>query len=84
MQFVGKNSKSTRIIYAYSPHQPTGSDSVGSQHRMYFNSVGRDTRPVDALWKDLSQLIRKWTEPGESMVLLEDWNADFRGEKTRK
>jgi hypothetical protein len=35
MQFVGKNSKSTRIISDYSPHQPTvtGTESVGSQHK---------------------------------------------------
>jgi hypothetical protein len=51
---------------------------------MYFNSVGRDAIPVDAFWTDLSQLTRKWTEAGESVVLLADWNADARGEKTRK
>jgi hypothetical protein len=39
---------------------------------------------VDALWIDLSQLIRKWTESGESVVLLADWNVDVIGEKTRK
>jgi hypothetical protein len=39
---------------------------------------------VDALWKDLSRLIRKWTEAGESVVLLADWNAGVTGEKTRK
>jgi hypothetical protein len=39
---------------------------------------------VDAFWTDLSRLIRKWTESGESVVLLEDWNADVREEKTRK
>jgi hypothetical protein len=51
---------------------------------MYFNSIGRDSSPVDAFWTDLSQLIRKCTEAGESVVLLADWNADVRGEKTRK
>jgi hypothetical protein len=45
---------------------------------MYFNSVGRDASPVDVFWTDLSQLIRKWTEADESVVLLEDWNADVR------
>jgi hypothetical protein len=84
MQFVGKNSKSTRIISAYTTHQPTGPESVGSQHRRYFNSVGRDASPVDAFWTDLSQLIRKWTEAGESVVLLADWNVDVRGKKTQK
>jgi hypothetical protein len=84
MQFVGKNSKSTRIISDYAPHQPTGPESVGSQHRRYFKSVGRVSSPVDAFWTDLSRLIRKWTESGESVVPLEDWNADVRGEKTRK
>jgi hypothetical protein len=84
MQFVGKNSKSTRIISAYSPHQPTGPESVGSQHRRYFNSVGRNARPVDAFWTDLSRPIRKWTEAGEIFVLLADWNVDVRGEKTHK
>jgi hypothetical protein len=39
---------------------------------------------VDVFWIDLSRLIRKWTEAGESVVLLEDWNTDVRGEKTRK
>jgi hypothetical protein len=80
MQFFGKNSKSTRIISDYAPHQPTGPESLGSQHRRYFNSVGRDTSPVDAFWTDLSQIIRKWTEADESVVLLADWNADVRGE----
>jgi hypothetical protein len=39
---------------------------------------------VDAFWTDLSRLVRKWTEAGKSVVLLVDWNADVRGEKTRK
>jgi hypothetical protein len=39
---------------------------------------------VDAFWTDLSQLVRKWAEAGKSVVLLADWNADIRGEKTRK
>jgi hypothetical protein len=84
IQFVGKNSKSTRVISAYAPRQPTVSESVGSQHRRYFNSVGRDASPVDAFWTDLSRPIRKWTEAGKSEVLLSDWNVDVRGEKTRK
>jgi hypothetical protein len=58
--------------------------SVGSQHRRYFNSVGRDASPVGAFWTDLSRLIQKWTEAGDSVVLLEDWNTDARGENTRK
>jgi hypothetical protein len=84
MQFVGKNIKSTRIISDCAPRQPTGTESVGSQHRRYFNSVGRDASPVDAFWTDLSRLKRKWNEAGESVVLLADWNTDVRGEKTRK
>jgi hypothetical protein len=84
MQFFGKNSKYTRIFSVYAPHQPTGPESVGSQHRRYFNSVGCDSNPVDALWIYLSRLVRKWTEAGESVVILADWNADIRGEKTRK
>jgi hypothetical protein len=80
MQFVGKNNKSTKIISDYAPRQPTGTEYVGSQHRRYYNSIGRDANPVDAFWKDLSGLIQKWTEAGESVVLL----ADVRGEKTRK
>jgi hypothetical protein len=72
------------IIYAYAPHQPPGPESVGSQHRRYFNSVGRDANPVDALWIDLSRLVRKWTGAGKSVVILADCNADVRGEKTRK
>jgi hypothetical protein len=39
---------------------------------------------VDAFWTDLSRLIRKWNEAGEIVVILADWNADIRGEKTRK
>jgi hypothetical protein len=77
MQFVGKNNKSTRIISAYAPHQPTGPESVDSQHRRYFNSVGRGANPVDVFWTYLSRLVR--TEAGESMVLLAYWNADVRG-----
>jgi hypothetical protein len=46
MQFVGKNNKFTRVISDYAPHQITGPDSVGSQHRRYFNSV--DVMPT--LW----------------------------------
>jgi hypothetical protein len=37
---------------------------------------------VDALWTDLSRLIRKWTEAGEIVVLLADWNVDVRVEKS--
>jgi hypothetical protein len=84
MQFFGKNNKSTMIISAYAPLQRTGPESVGSQHRRYFNSVGRDANPVDAFWTDLSRLVQKLIEAGESVVLLADWNADVRGEKTRK
>jgi hypothetical protein len=84
MQFVGNNSKSTRIISDYAPPQPTLPESVGSQHRRYFNYVGLDARPVDALLTDLSRLIRKWTEAGESVVLLADFYVDVRGEKNSK
>jgi hypothetical protein len=78
MQFVCKKSKSTRIISTYAPQQPTGPESLGIQHRRYFNSVGRDASPADAFSTDLSRLIRKWTEAGESVVLLADWNVDVR------
>jgi hypothetical protein len=84
MQFVGKDNKSTRIISEYAHHQPTGPESVGSQHGRYYNSIGCDANPVDAFWTDLSRLVRKWTEAGESVVLLADWNTDVRGEKTWK
>jgi hypothetical protein len=84
MQFVGKNNKSTMIISDYAPRQRTGPESVGSQHRRYYNSIGSDAKPADALWTDLSRLVRKFTEAGESVVLLADWNTDVRGEKTRK
>jgi hypothetical protein len=84
VHFVGKNNKSTRIISDYAPHQPTGPDPLGSQHRRYFNLVRCDANPVDALWTDLSRLVRKWTESGESVVLLADFNSDVRGEKNRK
>jgi hypothetical protein len=84
MQCVGKNNKYPRIISDYAPHQPTGSESVGSQKRRCFNSVGRDANPVDAFWIDFSRLVRKWTEADESVVILSDWNVDVRGEKTRK
>jgi hypothetical protein len=84
MQFSGKNNKSTRIISAYAPHQTTGPDSVGIQHRRYYNSIGRDANPVDAFWTDLSRLVRRWTEAGESVVVLAEWNTDIRNEKTRK
>jgi hypothetical protein len=58
MQFVDKNNKSTRIISDYAPHQPTGPESVGSQHRRYYNSIGRDASPVDG------QTFHYWYENG--------------------
>jgi hypothetical protein len=70
MQSVGKNKKSTRIISAYTPRQLSGPEPVGSQHRRYYNSIGCDSNPVDAFWTDLSRLVRKWPEAGESVVLL--------------
>jgi hypothetical protein len=70
MYFVGKNNKSTKIISAYAHHQPTGPESVQSQHRRHCNSIGCDANPVDAFWTDLSRLVRNWTEAGESVVLL--------------
>jgi hypothetical protein len=84
MQLVEKNNKSTMIISMYGPHPQMGPESVGSQHRRYCNSIGCDANPVDAFWTDLSRLLRKWTEAGKSLVLLEDWNADVRGEKAWK
>jgi hypothetical protein len=54
MQFVGKNNKYTMIISDYAPRQPTLPESVGSQHRRYFNSVVLDANAVDAFWTDLS------------------------------
>jgi hypothetical protein len=84
MQFFGKNNKSTRIISVYAPRQPIGPESVGSQHRRYYNSIGCDTNPMDAFWTDFLRLEQKWTEAGENVVLLADWNADVRGEKTQK
>jgi hypothetical protein len=50
----------------------------------YYNSIGCDANPGDALWTDLSRLIRKWNKAGESVFLLEYCNVDVRGEKTRK
>jgi hypothetical protein len=84
MQCVRKNNKSTIIISDYAPHQPRGPEAVGSQYRRYYNSIGRDANPVDAFWTGISRLVRKWTEAGKSVVLLADWNADVRGEKTQK
>jgi hypothetical protein len=72
MKFVGKNNKSTRIISPYAPHQPTWPESLGSQHRRHWNSIGCDANPVDAFWTDLSRVVRKWTEAGEGVVLLAD------------
>jgi hypothetical protein len=34
---------------------------------------------VEAFWIDLSRLVRKWTEAGESVVIMVDWNNDVRG-----
>jgi hypothetical protein len=84
MQFFGKNNMYTRIISDYAPRQPTGPDSLGIQHRRYYNSIGCDANPVDAVWIYLSRLVQKWTESGESVVLVAHWNADVRGEKTQK
>jgi hypothetical protein len=71
MQFMGKSGKSTMIISEGPLHQPMGPDSVGSQHRRYFNSIGRDVNQMDTFWINLSRLVCKWMEAGESVLRLE-------------
>lgn len=78
-RFEGKGGVSTRIVSAY---QPVPSDyshgwTVNAQHHTYFNSKGDFTNPRAAMLRDLEQVLRRWRNDGDRIVLCIDMNDDM-------
>jgi hypothetical protein len=62
---------------------PSGPESVGEQHRHYFNTIARNEMPTRAFWVDLSHQVRMWITDGEGIVLSGDTNMNLRSDAAR-
>jgi hypothetical protein len=79
--FKGKGRHSLRVITAYRPCRKDESApfSVYAQHRKFFNGSGIGTlEPRQCILDDLRDEIIKWTEEGDSIILMMDANQDVR------
>jgi len=79
MLFRGKDGHATRIISAYQPcHSRCNQDNtVYSQQLCYFCWKGESICPWAAMVRDLGQVLRKWPNEGECLILFIDANEDM-------
>ena len=80
----GKDNRITRFITAYCPCKSTTNTSGAySQQLIALALDGRpDECPRKVFWDDLAFNIDRWTQNGEQLVIMGDWNSD--DESTRK
>ena len=80
-RFRGRNGIITRIVCAYWPCAPTGTDkifSVYAQHQRYFDEQRDDICPREAFIRDLCVALDIWLERGEQLIVALDANEDLR------
>ena len=75
----GRAQYNTKIISAYRPHQRGDTENtIVAQQERYWRTK-RETRTARQKFdKDLIQLLRKWTEQGDQIILGMDNNEDVR------
>jgi hypothetical protein len=80
-RYRGRNNITTRVICAYRPCFPTGSDksfSVYTQHQRYFDERNDDICPREAFIRDLSGELDHWLLTGDQIIIALDANEDMR------
>jgi hypothetical protein len=86
-KYRGKDNKTMRIITAYRPNYKSTIRpySVYSQHRTYFNRIGKKSlEPRKVMLDDLTSEIRKWKKEGDHIILMMDCNDDLQGTRMRQ
>ena len=79
--FQGQNGIITRIVCAYQPCTPTGTDkvfSVYAQHQQFFDEQHDDICPQDAFIWDLCADLDSWLDQGKQLIVAPDANKDLQ------
>jgi hypothetical protein len=71
----GKQGFSTRIICAYRPCKSSGPETAYVQHALYFHRIQRKGDPRKLFMDDLADVICKWQQLGERIILVGDFNT---------
>jgi hypothetical protein len=80
-RFRGRNGIITRIICAYRPCIPTGTNKVYfvyAQHQRFFDEQRDDICPRQAFIRDLCAELDSWIEQGEQIIVALDANEELR------
>jgi hypothetical protein len=74
-RFHGRNGIATRIVCAYQPCIPVGSDKVFSvyvQHQLFFDDQLEDICPREAFIRDLCEELDEWIAQGDQVIVVLD------------
>lgn len=74
----GKQNKQCRIICAYCPCISTGTNTVYALQTVGLAQQNIHQCPRKAFWDDLKTYVTQRQESGESIILMGDWNSDYR------
>jgi hypothetical protein len=80
-RYRGRNNITTRVICAYRPCLPTGTDkslSVYAQHQRFFDERNDDICPREAFIRDLCGELDQWLITGDQIIIALDANEDMR------
>jgi exonuclease III len=77
----GKQGFSTRIVCVYRPCKSFGAQTAYIQHTLHYARIGKTGDPRDILMDELAEEIIKWTNNGEQMIIVGDFNT---GDKTTR
>ena len=83
LTFRGINEVITRIVVVYRPIKAAGAFTAYNQQVTALQMKGNMTCPRQQLLLDLGEMITKWLEGGERLVIAIDFNDDVRGEECR-
>ena len=85
MLIQGKEGKTTRIVMLYRPNlngrKMNSAYNVTKTTMTYEDDV---RCPREAIYEDLDKYVEKWTERGESIIIMLDANEDVRTGDTAK
>ena len=81
MQYRGRNKSFARVISVYQPHRPADDKlhpkSVYRQQQQYWMDQNSDQCPLLHFQDDLCNLLQKWINKKEKVVLLIDANESI-------
>ena len=78
-RYRGRNSIITRVVCAYRPCLPMGTDkvySVYTQHQCYWDAKHIDVCPREAFTTDLCTELDLWLQHGEQVIIALDANEN--------